>query len=35
VKPIKVVRWKTILRVLSVIIICSFMIISIIKFYLK
>lgn len=35
VKPIKVMRWKTILRVLSVIIICSFMIISIIKFYLK
>jgi rhomboid protease GluP len=35
VKPIKVIRWKTILRVLSVIIICSFMIISIIKFYLK
>jgi rhomboid protease GluP len=35
VKPIKVMRWKTILRVLSVIIICSFMIISLIKFYLK
>mgnify|MGYP002626290039 FL=1 len=35
VKPIKVARWKTMLRVLSVIIICSFVIISIIRFYLK
>ena len=35
VKPIKVVRWKTLLRVSSIIVICCFMSISILRFYLK
>jgi membrane associated rhomboid family serine protease len=35
IKPIKVVRWKIILRVISIIMIISFILISMIKFYLK
>ena len=35
VKPIKVVRWKKIIRVFSILIIFSFMIISLVRFYLK
>lgn len=35
VKPIKIVRWKIILRIMSAIAICSFMIIALTKFYLK
>jgi membrane associated rhomboid family serine protease len=35
VKPIKVVRWKKIIRIFSVLIICSLMIISLVRFYLK
>ena len=35
VKPIKVVRWKTILRFVSIFAICSFMTISLIRFYMK
>ena len=35
VKPIKVVRWKNVLRISSIIFICCFMSISIIRFYLK
>jgi membrane associated rhomboid family serine protease len=35
VKPIKVVRWKVILRFASIIAICSFMAISLARFYMK
>ena len=35
VKPIKVVRWKVILRIVSIIAICSFMAISLARFYMK
>ena len=35
VKPIKMARWKFILRIISIIAICSFMTISIVKFHLK
>ena len=35
VKPIKVVRWKVILRISSIIAICSFMTISLARFYIK
>ena len=35
VKPIRVVRWKVILRIVSIIAICFFMTISLIRFYVK
>ena len=35
VKPIKKARWKLIVRIISIIVICSFMTISIVKFSLK
>ena len=35
VKPIKVVRWKTILRIVSIVIICFFITLSLISFYFK
>ena len=35
VKPIKVVRWKIILRIASTVFICSFLVIALSKFYLK
>ena len=35
VKPIKVVRWKTILRIVSIVIICFFITLSLVSFYFK